>query len=341
MERISFIDGLKGYAIILVVIGHVITYASPSDFGRSWLFSFIYSFHMPLFLFLSGFLVYRYPPGQVFPFIVKKLKVLVYPYFLWLFIFAIAAGGIVVNGTVISNFAFMVKSYSLWFLPALFISLLVLICYRYVEDFFAAARKTEVAAPVVFLVLYLVTWVVPISFSLFLILRWFSPFVLLGYLASKHWQRILEIEYLMPISALLFVLLLPSWGSYSVSFTISHYYTPLIDFVLAVAGIGFAFLLVTSLKETKAYGFLQTCGMYSLEIYILSAFLPVVFTSLLHVPFWAGSGLVAYITGSAVVFSLSLLGSVILSYYQYPGFILFGRWTPHRAGISRFRPWKG
>jgi fucose 4-O-acetylase-like acetyltransferase len=257
MERISFIDGLKGYAIILVVIGHVITYTSPSDFSRSWLFSFIYSFHMPLFLFLSGFLVYLYPPGRVYSFILKKMKVLVYPYFLWLFIFAIAAGGIVLNRNIISNFALMVKSYSLWFLPALFISLLVLICYRHVEHHFAGAGKTEVAGPALFLILYLLAWVVPISFSLFLILRWFSPFVLLGYLAAKHWQRITEIEYLMPVSALIFVLLLPSWGGYSVSFTIGNNYTPPIDFVLAVAGIGLAFLLIASLRKTKLCWFLQ------------------------------------------------------------------------------------
>ena len=49
------LDFYKGIAIILVVIGHTIQYRlSPSDFDSSWAFRIIYSFHMPLFIFLSG-----------------------------------------------------------------------------------------------------------------------------------------------------------------------------------------------------------------------------------------------------------------------------------------------
>ena len=47
-KRIDFIDVAKGIAIFLVVYGH--TYD-----GRN-LHLFIYSFHMPLFFFISGLL---------------------------------------------------------------------------------------------------------------------------------------------------------------------------------------------------------------------------------------------------------------------------------------------
>lgn len=43
------IDTAKGYGIILVIAGHLFTYGSEP-------FRFIFSFHMPLFFFLSGFL---------------------------------------------------------------------------------------------------------------------------------------------------------------------------------------------------------------------------------------------------------------------------------------------
>lgn len=63
MGRIAWIDAAKGISIILVVIGHVISsYYAAGQYLNSVLFSFsdqfIYSFHMALFVFLSG-LVFR------------------------------------------------------------------------------------------------------------------------------------------------------------------------------------------------------------------------------------------------------------------------------------------
>jgi fucose 4-O-acetylase-like acetyltransferase len=51
--RDAFLDIAKGLAIILVVIGHVIQ-GSAENFDDLLWFRVIYSFHMPLFVFLSG-----------------------------------------------------------------------------------------------------------------------------------------------------------------------------------------------------------------------------------------------------------------------------------------------
>lgn len=51
MNRILQIDVLKGFAILLVVLGHAI-YETYSE--NNIVFRMIYSFHMPLFMFLSG-----------------------------------------------------------------------------------------------------------------------------------------------------------------------------------------------------------------------------------------------------------------------------------------------
>lgn len=53
MERINYIDSLRGFAILLVVVGHLIQF-NNSFFLDSRLFNIIYSFHMPLFFFISG-----------------------------------------------------------------------------------------------------------------------------------------------------------------------------------------------------------------------------------------------------------------------------------------------
>ena len=52
-DRDAFLDIAKGLAIILVVVGHVVQGSSESFDDLLW-FRVIYSFHMPLFVFLSG-----------------------------------------------------------------------------------------------------------------------------------------------------------------------------------------------------------------------------------------------------------------------------------------------
>lgn len=54
-SRIEWIDALKAFAIVLVVLGHAIQYTLPgSAFKEDPIFLFIYSFHMPLFMTMSG-----------------------------------------------------------------------------------------------------------------------------------------------------------------------------------------------------------------------------------------------------------------------------------------------
>ncbi|WP_270573426.1 acyltransferase family protein [Bacillus glycinifermentans] len=73
-KRIDWIDVSKGLGIILVVLGHTPT--------TDWLKTFIFSFHMPLFFFLSG-LVYHDANMTFLSFLYKKVKTLLLPYFIF------------------------------------------------------------------------------------------------------------------------------------------------------------------------------------------------------------------------------------------------------------------
>lgn len=52
--RDYYLDTIKGFLIIVVVIGHFIEFGSRTIFDVA-MHNFIYSFHMPLFVFLSGY----------------------------------------------------------------------------------------------------------------------------------------------------------------------------------------------------------------------------------------------------------------------------------------------
>lgn len=80
MQRIVLFDIAKALCIVLVVVGHYFPENSPVWY--ECLNKLIYSFHMPLFMFASGFIyMATKKEGESYSkFLVKKLKRLMLPY---------------------------------------------------------------------------------------------------------------------------------------------------------------------------------------------------------------------------------------------------------------------
>lgn len=90
-KHFAYIDAMKGFAILLVVIGHAIAWSfrnfdSVGAQDNSWTVLFywrlIYSFHMPLFFMISGFLFPKRSINlaEVVKVLNRKAKTLVLPY---------------------------------------------------------------------------------------------------------------------------------------------------------------------------------------------------------------------------------------------------------------------
>lgn len=73
-ERITWIDQLKGFAFFTVILGHT----AINQTFRSW----IYSFHMPLFLMMTGFTlnIEKYYQSDFRDFFSKNVKRMILPY---------------------------------------------------------------------------------------------------------------------------------------------------------------------------------------------------------------------------------------------------------------------
>ena len=129
MERVGYIDSLRGFAILLVVVGHLIQF-NYNAFLESKLFNIIYSFHMPLFFFISGCARALHIDKQIFlkslfAKIFKRFYVLIVPSIVWssivpLFFFNI------------TNITWRLTS-SYWFLNVLFVISLMWECFLYLE----------------------------------------------------------------------------------------------------------------------------------------------------------------------------------------------------------------
>lgn len=82
-QRNVYIDMTRGLAIILVVLGHALQY-TLQNYDENIIFRAIYSFHMPLFMFISGFV--NYGGKKDFSWIKRRMQALLVPFLIWIFI---------------------------------------------------------------------------------------------------------------------------------------------------------------------------------------------------------------------------------------------------------------
>lgn len=122
------VDILKGVAAYLVVLGHLVT---GKEAYRP-LYQFIYSFHMPLFMFLAGYTAvasYRNSVGK-WNFLYKRFVNIMVPYLFWTVCFAV-----IINGSFRGVdwqellFEMFISNQKYWFLPTLFGLIIGYVCY--------------------------------------------------------------------------------------------------------------------------------------------------------------------------------------------------------------------
>lgn len=125
-KRLRYFDMVKGVAIVLVVIGHIVAFPPHM---RVWIFSF----HMPLFFVISGMLMhYRHDEEKPMKEVVKKrLRSIGIPY-AWfsLMYFSVVVYAFFISKTILIDTLLINAWYVLglsgmvvlWFLPTLFFS---------------------------------------------------------------------------------------------------------------------------------------------------------------------------------------------------------------------------
>ncbi|WP_455505495.1 acyltransferase family protein [Coprobacter sp.] len=210
-QRVAFIDFLKGVCIFLVVWGHSIQYLSSSgyDFWNNRIFIFIYSFHMPLFMMLSGLFFIRsmsLPFGVVLK---KRFFQLILPSIVWgggvtIFIYLLAK---FLNHTLIDKefiYQMILQSpFSYWFLFALFLcTVLAYISYSVFKN------KIFVSA---FVTIFIILILPDFCFE-FVATKYMLPYFWLGIILSA--KKLFFNDYgksIFIFSVVLFIILLFFW----------------------------------------------------------------------------------------------------------------------------------
>lgn len=127
-KRIDYIDRMKGLAIYLVVMGHV--YGMAFSQSNDLFYKYISSFHMPLFMFLSGLVACSgvKPPYWSLSRLAKKLRGLLVPLLVFGMCFTMTFTKNIVSGLI--GFLESPNKYGYWYLMTLAVFYTSLSIYR-------------------------------------------------------------------------------------------------------------------------------------------------------------------------------------------------------------------
>mgnify|MGYP002243154274 CR=1 FL=1 len=127
-KRIEYIDFIKGICIFIVVWGHSIqNMGDGNDFWTNPVHEFICSFHMPIFMLVSGFFFSKSIGKPLIPNVTRRFKQLIIPCFGWsLVLVAINIGYMLYEGMIPSptgtlKSLFIETFTRFWFLRSVFI----------------------------------------------------------------------------------------------------------------------------------------------------------------------------------------------------------------------------
>jgi len=278
-SRIEYIDALRGFTMILVVLQHVATFGWGISDDMPSIHPYLQQFRMPLFFFISGFVLYKtnviWNVSHVRQFLSKKFLVQIIPTIVFLILFCKFTGW----GLVDSLFDPAKAGY--WFTYTLFVFFvfysILRLCFH--------GRLEDIAIVVAALFFYVITWKpvygnIPLSDSykgLLGIQQWiYFCFFLTGTLVRKHFhlvQQKLDGRWLITLCVLVYFLLnfyrstLPDVGLIKVP----------VNLLCSLAGILilFAFFRAnqSSFSKDRAIGrVLQYVGRRTLDIYLLHYF---------------------------------------------------------------------
>lgn len=292
MQRNNAIDAVKGFAILLVMVGHciVLNGLAPTD---PYIYDMIKSVQMPLFMLVSGVLasygVKKSGRGSGMKKIPQRAVSYLVPFFSWFVLAYLWTNG--KAGTLsLSTFVTELKELlfqtdrGLWFLMTLFVATVCAMAAQAAADKFC--KKKSAKAPVfigISFVFYVLFFVQSRSGNIFLspsLMLQYFPFYLLGYVANGYVdpafsQRIRGAKKIAIGGILLS-------GAFFAAMAIGLDLAKPVDGITALVvqmtasllGTVFCYGAVYGLnlqyqKKTGKPGFLSFVGIYTLEIYVL------------------------------------------------------------------------
>ena len=317
-NRLFYIDTLKGFTILCVILGHVLQY-SYNNFDENHLFRYIYAFHMPLFMMISGFLS-SFTPQPFFKHIIKKGQRLVLPFIMWGIITIIIQQELSISRII--NLFIYPDDRGLWFLWTLFfISISYNLCL-------IISHKFNINKYLCFLSYYILLFLISKLFHGLggsQLISWYFIFFIFGTIL-KTIKKLPSNKIIMTLLLAVFLIL----GFFFIFTTPpiyfqSHFLIALIAYfykiTTALSACLFFFLFCKSIKIYKSNIQLvlqffgkETLGIYAIHYYVINV----------YVYLKIQPSISNLLIGFVLISSLSLLFVKILKLNKYLSFLLLG-----------------
>lgn len=319
--RNDSIDVSKGIGIILVVIGHVLSPVMSGNSILEWLYSVIYTFHMPLFFFVSGYVAKKLvtKPVAKIELIKQRLLRLMVPYCVWAVIYLPMK--IIMAEHV--RFSDEYKWYSfflgnnpdgqLWFLYVLFVISIFMI-------FFVTSKNIS-ALTILFIIGSILAPLIPFSIGFTSITLTFSlyqvGFFFLGTLTAVKfdYNKVTTNITAFIISAVVLV-------SYSVVLWIRKEEVWFLQAIVALCAIYVCLFVSALIAKTKVKAPFIYLGKKSMEIYLLHG--PLLVIGRILLPVIIHNTYVYLLVLSLISIVISLAISFVINKIKIARLLLFG-----------------
>ena len=280
-QRDLLFDAMKGFGILLVILGHALQSSLP-QFDENFAFRLIYSFHMPLFFFISGY-IFQFTlagkPLAPIPFLLKKARALALPCLSWYLIFGVWRG--IPSGMSLSDYArrfFVAPAFGFWFLWVLFLCFAAMLPLAWLQQRIKAAWHPALML-LSWLTFYLLQCIKQASYGRDLLKIYYFYFAV-GFFFC-YWRKSLSsLKAWWPEICLLgFLLLVPYWrraGEMPFQPFLKEHFprkwvalTNTFDYTLALLGIGSIAQIVKAFLSGPVGRWLAWIGNYTLDIYVI------------------------------------------------------------------------
>lgn len=319
-QRILWIDALRGFLILIVILGHALQHG---DYYHSVAWNLIYSFHMAAFFAVSGYANYwSTMNGKT---LLRRTEQLLLPFFSWTLLVALRSGDFL--NTLIDE-VLHPKMY--WFIFALFFIFAIFQAAQLL------AKRLKVNSVICMIGLWLILTGLMLLFDFrylgFQYVAFYFIFFVMGYYVNHYkWQP--KLWFTIMIGGGWFVLAL-FWRMQEVSpilssinFVPSSFLIFAYRFVTAV--LGSLFLLFVSSKvfvdnDSKTNNFLAYLGRESLGIYIIHIFIATYWSTYLARLLGSDTAILFVILDFFVKFCISIVSVELIKRIPYVRFFLFG-----------------
>lgn len=271
-KRILWADSLKGWLIILVIIGHAIQVLMGNACENNHVWNLIYSFHMPAFMAVSGWFAFKRPHGRIISACKRRCYQVLVPYLVW------SSLQWLISGCVLANLPLLITAPDtyFWFLWVIFWICIIFISCQWIADKYRIDELILVGLTCVLLIGIMVRF----EFRLFgfQFLSYYFLFYTLGYCIHRFEKIRLKNNCVIITFVILWTFLAWFWNMHELPSCLSS--IPYIPYALlqyayrgftAMVGVMILFGIAPKVLDnnTKFNNFIKNVGVFSLGLYVV------------------------------------------------------------------------